>query len=440
MLALSLMTLNAHAQYYDYDVNKDGEVNVTDVTFLVNKILGQENPAPWRPLTFTVSKKPLVNADGQASVRRKTPETTIENLKKFYVNCTYLSNELDCYVYSIPEMETTKQIVEGGHGYWVIGNSQSSGNGGWPSDVSLTGNVKFYAYANVDGSQMDPYANYNVMFSCEGYEYNEDLEPIEGKDDVSKPYIHFNMDEGSGTTKDLLVAKQTDYFKHYPDVTDPRNGHVNFQFDHACAAAKFFLVKTTKLNNVTVNVTNVSLHNVKNDGYYYFEPDQDYNSGHWKNVTFRKVENKPGFYTLWDGKNSISVPEDNDNTRYSWQLIYSSTEDDTDSTEDDTDSTEGDTGSTEGDTGSTEDDFFFLIPYQYTESDNAYIDIVCTITPNSGAPADSKYFSGTARIPFCTRALQMGTWYPIVIQMGTSLKNKSGYNIFDATGKILIEN
>lgn len=43
-LALTLVTFMANAQTYTYDVNHDGIVNVTDITYLVNHILGVVNP------------------------------------------------------------------------------------------------------------------------------------------------------------------------------------------------------------------------------------------------------------------------------------------------------------------------------------------------------------------------------------------------------------
>lgn len=43
-LALTLVAFTGNAQVYTYDVNNDGFINVTDVTCLVNKILGIANP------------------------------------------------------------------------------------------------------------------------------------------------------------------------------------------------------------------------------------------------------------------------------------------------------------------------------------------------------------------------------------------------------------
>ena len=42
-LAFALVVVTVGAKYYSYDINKDGMINITDVTFLVNNILGIPN-------------------------------------------------------------------------------------------------------------------------------------------------------------------------------------------------------------------------------------------------------------------------------------------------------------------------------------------------------------------------------------------------------------
>lgn len=44
LLALTFMAITANAQVYCYDTNGDGEINITDVICLVNRILGIPNP------------------------------------------------------------------------------------------------------------------------------------------------------------------------------------------------------------------------------------------------------------------------------------------------------------------------------------------------------------------------------------------------------------
>ena len=52
-LALMLVTFTANAQTYTYDVNNDGVINITDVSCLVNKILGALNPGEEPPSHLT---------------------------------------------------------------------------------------------------------------------------------------------------------------------------------------------------------------------------------------------------------------------------------------------------------------------------------------------------------------------------------------------------
>ena len=42
-LAFALVVVTVGARYYTYDINKDGMINITDVTYLVNTILGIPN-------------------------------------------------------------------------------------------------------------------------------------------------------------------------------------------------------------------------------------------------------------------------------------------------------------------------------------------------------------------------------------------------------------
>lgn len=403
LLALSMMSLNAHAQYYDYDVNKDGEVNVTDVTFIINKILGKENPIRMRPITFSASQKPLVGPDDPASNRRKTPETTIQTLEEFFVNCTYPDDGMN--LVSSPEMRTYWQSDQG---KWLIGNKKNPGHGYWPI---IPDNVvlKFYAYANVNNAvikqRLEQNVDDNYMFFCDGYGNNSD--------DVSKPYIHFIMDEGSATTRDLLVAQQSNSWNG-----TGKTGQVFFLFDHACAATKFFLVKSSTLSKYDVEVFEVKLYNVVAEGDYFFNTGWDLQR--YINSTYGIHKT---MYTLWDSsQESIEVKD-----------CPNPVTDSNGKQREDISKMKQLTSST-----SPDNDYFFFIPYHYTESDNAYIEIVCKITPKDGTSGGS--FGGSegaiARLPFKTESLQEGIWNPIVIKMGLGLKDENGNYIFDAYGNI----
>lgn len=392
LIALSLMSLNAQAQVYNYDVNNDGEINVLDVTLLVDKILGGESTPILLPLTFNADQQPYEHPDGPAYGRRKTQETTIATLKEFYVNYTY-DKRPGYGVYSAPELRTYWAVDEGtGQGRWLVGDENTPGNGYWPSGADASVDVTFYAYANVDIN--NPSSDHNVMFFCEG-----NTGQI-SNGDVSKPYIHFIMDENGPETKDLLVAKKADNWNNC-------NGHIFFHFEHACAAAQFFLVKTPKLANVDVMVQKAVLYNVKNAGNYYF------NTG-WQGVKHHDESNRVK-YTLWDGSGYKSVPANTDNTSEMWQLTSST---------------------------NPESDYYFFIPQEFTPWDKStistntsgsYIELECQITPKD----NSKSYSGKAYIPFSTaNTLQSGYAYPIIVKIGTGLLDADGQKIFNSDGTI----
>lgn len=69
ILTLTLVTSTTHAQSYIYDVNRDGVVDITDVTCLVNNILGEANPGEeqgYPELCF--STKVFIVGEGDSKV------------------------------------------------------------------------------------------------------------------------------------------------------------------------------------------------------------------------------------------------------------------------------------------------------------------------------------------------------------------------------------
>ena len=385
LFALSLISLNANAQQYNYDVNRDGKVTVSDVMLVVNKILGNDTEKPRYPLTISVSEKPIVDPNAPASSKKKTPVTTKDNLKEFYMDCTYIKDSGKGVV-GQPEYYT--HWVES-DGKWLVGTVVTPGEGYWPAinNTDRDGTkVSWYAYAGVDIPSVHD-ENNNGLFFCEGYDGINNY-------DISKPYIQFIQDEGTGTTKDFLVAKTE---KSYSEC----GGHLFFQFSHVCAAAQFFLKKSSKLNDATVNVKMIKLHNVVREGRYYFNEET-----HWV------LENVKGTYTLWDSENYIPVPK---STEPSLQLSVAT----------DTDKA---------------NDYFFFIPQAFTGWDTknaisdattgSYLEIVCKITDKNGDT-----FYGTAYLPFATKsALEAGTANTMNITLGTSLRDKDGKYILNTDG------
>ncbi len=396
LIALSLMTLSAQAQDYHFDVNNDGMINMSDVTLLINKILGKEPATPVRPLTISVTQEPFIDPDASTSSMMKSPITTTETLAtnpgEFYVDYTYWDVNQGKNVLGDPEFKTN-WVAEDGH--WHVGSADDSGFGGWPANADLyDGKVTFYAYANyVRG-----------YFGCLGY-----VEDDYGNDDVSQPYVTFIADQNSSEQKDFLVAKTQDTYYHNNNSEDPNAGHITFHFDHACTAVQFFIKKSAKLieSGVTVSVTDVELHNVYDKGDYFFNNAA---GQQWTNLCFSEESSKTT-YTLADNDETSPVVVTDDYTAN--QL------------------------STETDKA---DKYFFMIPQTVTpwnpndsedkyatSSSGAYIKLTgCEIIePNGG-----KSYKGDAYIPFSV-TWEKGKKQKAVISVGTSLRKLDGTRIFN---------
>ena len=404
IIALLLMSLNAHAQKYHYDVNNDGQVTVSDIMLIVNKILGKADDEPTpRMMTFNVGEEPIKDSEANASTMRRTPATNYDLLKQsgFYVNYTYKDYSFEDapeWTYSKPEIptkwvETDKK--------WMVGDSYDSGTGAWPTYSRNDEDVNFYAFANVDA--FTPSGN-NKYFFCNGYK--------DSNKDVSDPYIHFTLEENSTETKDLLVAKKSDSWNNC-------KGQIFFQFKHACAALQFFVRKTEKLSSFNVVVKSVKLYNVQNEGNYHFADEA------WKNVGFLKDNSGntiPTTYTLFNaaGNEGVTVPNF---TEDRWQL-----------------------SSTQAAQADLTNDYFFFIPQTFTAWDKtpignsttgSYIELDCVISPQADS---TNSYTGKAYIPFNTESqiLQAGYSYPVNVNIGAGLVNKNGVKIFDSNGTTIV--
>lgn len=404
IIALTLLSLNAHAQKYNYDVNNDGQVNVSDIMLIVNKILGKENDEPKYPINVSVTQKPFADNDANASGIMRSPVTTTESLAqdpgKFYVDCSYFSRR-DAYnagtgTYEIGSPEYMTHWVEStgtSSGHWVVGTVDNSGEGNWPANVDLDNDrIPFYAYANYEPGH----------FGFEGFQEYSVNETV-----VSKPYLHFVVEENSGAQKDLLVAKTADSYRR----EGKKDGFLSFTFDHACTAVQFFITKSEKLTNANVIITvkGVELHNVYNEGYYYYRgKDGSGSNEEWADLKYYK--NEPAVYTISDNSTEIAVPNQN-------SYFQLSTEED------------------------KVNNYLFMIPQTttpwYTNKDisstsGAYIKLAdCSIVD-----ANQKTYKGSAYIPFSV-TWQKGYKQKAVIIIGTGLRNANGERIFDSNGNLV---
>lgn len=260
------------------------------------------------PLTIEVTENPLI-PDGEEGSHTRAAITDNSSFATFYLNYQYNTT------YSGSE---DKQTITKTSGTWS--------GGSWPSDVREGNpdvNVTWYAYT--DGT-------------------------FNGTDENSKnPYVSFTVEELATNQKDLLVAKLTD------KTWNNCGGNLNFTFDHACSALRFWVKKSTNLNDYTLNISSIVLKNVIKVGKYFFK------TGSWE------LGATSTDYTLYSGSatplgSTDYIPMDGGTPSY-----------------------------------------LFLIPQTLTAwpptgtLSNTYLEITCTITKVSDS---SNVFSGTAYMPF----------------------------------------
>lgn len=265
------------------------------------------------PLSIEVMETPYTAPDASRTTRAEI--TTKSSLTGFTLNYQYKG-------------VTSSEGID-------IKCSNGKGDGGnWPSDAAS------YDYP------VNWYANTNGTFVS---------------DDVL--YIDFPVDESTFAQKDLLVAKTSDRFSNC-------QGKLAFTFDHACTALRFFVKKSTNLNDYTLKVSNITLCNVKKYGQYVLS------SGEWRSV------GTDANFTLYDGSALTLNSTD-----------YIALTD-------------------------TKGPWLFMIPQTLTAWDgkstlgNTYIQITCTITQNA-----SEVYSGTAYIPFGA-VLQKGYQHDVKLNIG----------------------
>ena len=176
-----------------------------------------------RLITVEVTENPLLDANGAPKQlpTRTAAATTSESLAAFSMN--YTDNK---------------------YGFEKTGGSWSSNPNDWPWPVS--GNdtkIDFYAY------------NAGTFYWNSG-----------------KPYLSFTMDASASSQTDLLVAT------HKAISFNDAGGKVSLDFDHACAAVKFNIYKTTGVGDKSVIVKSVVLSGVKNKGEYYYNDETKWQS------------------------------------------------------------------------------------------------------------------------------------------------------------------
>lgn len=291
-------------------------------------------PVQERPITVTVSEKPFTTPTSNAAPVRSTRAaiTTTETFSAFSID----------YVYGTAP-STGKRTATKTAGTWNCGY--------WP-DTDNDNIVNWYAHSD-------------------GTFYRDN--------DKGTPYISFTVDENAAQQKDLLVSTLS---KSYNEC----GGHLNFTFDHACAAVRFYVKKANNLSDYTLTVSSVILSGVVNTGNYHYDTSK------WTLV------NATSSYTLYDGTAKTLTNSD-------YEAL---------------DATEAPS-------------YLFLIPQTLTAwappsaPANTYLELTYTISKNSS----NVFYNGTAYIPFAA-TLAAGTQYDVKINIGkNSLYNNSGNKIIE---------
>ena len=277
------------------------------------------------PLTIEVTENPLI-PDGEEGSSTRAAITTTSSLNGFNMY----------YVYGTTPSSDSRTATKDGDGKWTTTES-------WPGAGGDT-EVTWYAYT--DGT-----------FNLNG----------------GNPYINFIVEESATNQKDLLVATASGTYTG-------TNGNLSFTFNHACAALRFQVKKSSNLGEHSLTVSSIVLKNVFKHGKYYYDTD----TGYWELITTDPSKDITN-YTLFSGSMTPGS---------SYTFLN----------------------------GSENDSYLFLIPQELKGdvSSGTYVEIAWQ--SNYGSHA-----SGTAKIPL-SKELKKGHRHDIKISIGTTtLTTRSGY-------------
>ena len=182
-----------------------------------DELTPQPKQEPSFPLTIEVTENPMMQdgEEGNDATRSDITTGTSASFTSFNIDYVYGANSTGHKV----SMRTGDN--------WEAGS--------WPTTaVETNAEVKWYAYTG---------GTFNL---------NE-----------GTPYINFEVDENVAAQHDLLVATTSGTYSG-------TLGNLSFAFDHPCAAVRFWIKKSTNINDKTFTVSNIKLKNVIKDGKYYY--------------------------------------------------------------------------------------------------------------------------------------------------------------------------
>lgn len=270
------------------------------------------------PLTIEVTENPLI-PDGEEGSHTRAAITTTSSLTTFCMD----------YVYGTSTHGNEEATINPA-GTWDAGT--------WPSDAASNGfNVDWYAHTSYtkDGSTIT--SDFNL-------------------DGTNRPYISFSVVEDVSKQKDLLVATASGTYTG-------TSGKLSFTFNHACAALRFQVKKSSNLGEHSLTVSSIVLKNVVKHGQYY------YDTGDWTLIITDPSKDITN-YTLFSGSMTPGS---------SYTFLN----------------------------GSENDSYLFLIPQKLT---GCYVEVVWQCAGVGSG-------SGTARIPL-TQELVKGHKYDVKINIG----------------------
>lgn len=367
------VAFTSHAQSSQFDVNRDGKVNVQDAVMLVNHILTNHNDGEnaeegqLRPLKLIVSENPLVMPDGAKVRQHRAPAVFTNSLDHFYINMMYYDGDF----WWNTDRSETRQISSPGGFY--------ENNGYWPPYAENDDSVTVFGYYS--------YYKHDVDF----FELND-----------GKPYLKVITEESSDDQVDVIVAKNVDTWNNC-------QGLVYLNFDHVCSALQFSVIKTATLADYIVEVNEIVLHNIHESGKYalltneWYDVDVDgYNN--FTNFTLKAHLNGVENAIIVDLKEETPLGKNEDDYLF---LIPQNI-----------------TGMAKG-TAIVDAD----------NAQSAYLEIKCKIYDGNnifkvGAPNGSPNEFGSVYLPF-SASLTAGHIHPFTISIGTAIRDAQGNKIFN---------
>lgn len=294
-------------------------------------------------IKFSVKERPLGGTPVQKGMRR-SPETTLDNISTFSLSYVVGGNSSESV------MKVTK-AVDGNGNTW-------EGDAAWPTHYLNDTKVAWYAHT-VNSSHCEE------QFAYEG-----------------RPFVYFTVEENAKETGDLLVAQTT---KSYNECKDSEgNAQLALTFNHVCSAIQLYISKTSSLDDYTVEVSKVVLHNVASAGTFYLD-----------NNTWEPDDDAKTYFTVKAYKgndNYLTVTKDT-------QVL------------------------------GEEGDYLFVIPQTLTGWDktgtpsDCYLEIDCKITKDG-----QKVHEDPAYISF-SATLEQNYIHPFNIKIGTGLRDENGNKI-----------